>query len=338
MNIWISSITELDGICETYLQHVPSEEDRAKILKFRFEDDRKRALLSVLMQRALIREYLGLEDDSGYEVVRTTEGKPFARSLSSSRPVGSWNYNLSHHGNFVGIVSHPLLLVGVDIVDTRMRSALSSSAQEYIKSFDGYLTSPEVHAILSQDTEERRYEVFFILWSLKEAFIKAIGIGLGFDLLEISFTLPRLLHQNHQQQSQKERDDDDAYEHDEHFQGRLFGKAEATIRGVAQNDWSFQYFSLDERHIMSIARGPIEQGIESYRQAACLTTPSPTFCLKSLAHEPLPRAVQRGLKSLLVNRRGLPPILSTAGSSHSHSLPPLSYSQSERRLPACEIL
>lgn len=44
--------------------------------------------------------------------------------------------------------------------------------------------------ILSKDlTEDERYENFFLHWALKEAFIKAIGLGLGYDLQNIEFTL-----------------------------------------------------------------------------------------------------------------------------------------------------
>ena len=36
----------------------------------------------------------------------------------------------------------------------------------------------------SQPDEDARYNAFFIVWSLKESFIKAIGMGLGFELGE----------------------------------------------------------------------------------------------------------------------------------------------------------
>ena len=37
-----------------------------------------------------------------------------------------------------------------------------------------------------QPTETARYCYFYLIWSLKEAFIKAIGQGLGFDLTQVS--------------------------------------------------------------------------------------------------------------------------------------------------------
>jgi hypothetical protein len=41
----------------------------------------------------------------------------------------------------------------------------------------------------SETGEPERYHTFFIFWALKEAYIKAIGIGLGFDLTKVCFTL-----------------------------------------------------------------------------------------------------------------------------------------------------
>jgi phosphopantetheinyl transferase len=36
-----------------------------------------------------------------------------------------------------------------------------------------------------QRTETAKYSYFYLIWSLKEAFIKAIGQGLGYELSEV---------------------------------------------------------------------------------------------------------------------------------------------------------
>jgi len=40
--------------------------------------------------------------------------------------------------------------------------------------------------ISSQPTEDDRCSYFYLLWSLKEAYIKAIGQGLGYDLKQVN--------------------------------------------------------------------------------------------------------------------------------------------------------
>lgn len=51
--------------------------------------------------------------------------------------------------------------------------------------FDG-IYNLHVHR---QSSERAKYSYFYILWSLKEAFIKAIGQGLGYNLKEVLFIL-----------------------------------------------------------------------------------------------------------------------------------------------------
>jgi phosphopantetheinyl transferase len=36
------------------------------------------------------------------------------------------------------------------------------------------------------ETEKDKYDLFYLIWSLKEAFIKAIGLGLGYDLTKVN--------------------------------------------------------------------------------------------------------------------------------------------------------
>jgi len=40
-------------------------------------------------------------------------------------------------------------------------------------------------SLLSHSSEQMQFSMFYLLWSLKEAFVKAIGQGLGFNLLEV---------------------------------------------------------------------------------------------------------------------------------------------------------
>ena len=47
--------------------------DRDKILSFLFEDDQKRAFVSIMMQRAVIRKRLNVNNDTGYTIEKTSE-------------------------------------------------------------------------------------------------------------------------------------------------------------------------------------------------------------------------------------------------------------------------
>lgn len=74
--VWYADITELPSITsadwDTHLS-VLSSEDRERVTRFRLEDDRKRALVSLLLQRALIRAYIEAADDKEFDIQRTRE-------------------------------------------------------------------------------------------------------------------------------------------------------------------------------------------------------------------------------------------------------------------------
>ncbi len=75
--------------------------------------------------------------------------------------------------------------IGVDLVDTQTRSASSRGATTFVDMFKGQLTAGEIGAIHNVSSDRDKYTLFFVIWSLKEAFIKAIGSGLGFDLTQV---------------------------------------------------------------------------------------------------------------------------------------------------------
>lgn len=43
------------------------------------------------------------------------------------------------------------------------------------------------------ETDEKRLELFFWMWTLKEAYTKALGLGLGFDFQRVDFDPVKLV-------------------------------------------------------------------------------------------------------------------------------------------------
>eukprot|EP00965_Chrysotila_dentata_P251955 6210381-Pleurochrysis_carterae.AAC.3 len=77
--------------------------------------DRKRALLSRLLQRRCICTTLGMMHKDVH-IARTKGGKPFEASRSICRAQApNFNYNVAHDGNYVVLASEPVLLIGVDV-------------------------------------------------------------------------------------------------------------------------------------------------------------------------------------------------------------------------------
>lgn len=117
--IWYASIQDKALKSNEYFQHVVSQltaSEQTSVKRFIFEPDQKRALLSILLQRALIHKEFDFTNKHDFQISRTQEGKPYL--VSTRKNVGFWNYNVSHHGDFVCIAADHESLVSFDMLHT----------------------------------------------------------------------------------------------------------------------------------------------------------------------------------------------------------------------------
>ena len=101
----------------------------------------------------------------------------------------NWNFNVSHEGAFVVLAAEPRLLCGVDVAapsQLRRRGAPQPAA-ELLELLSAQFSPSERDAVLGAGSEEARADTLRALWSLKEAYVKARGDGLGFDLSRATF-------------------------------------------------------------------------------------------------------------------------------------------------------
>jgi len=285
-----------------FLLSLLSVEERDKVERFRQVDDRRRSFLSIQLQRFLIRQYLSSRSDNTYEIRRTAENKPYA--LSTTRSIGTWNYNVSHHGKYVAISSHSRLAVGLDVM-TLYPTGMVCPEEEYFGMFNSHFTEQEMSIIMSEPTATKRYRLFFLNWSLKEAFVKATGTGITVPLKQVEFTI--IIDQDGEEETEGEKEDaasvtaaaevgakgilchigsdlDSSADTRTRTpnssptgtpapactpgQGSFRGHARLRLQGLARTDWQFDFFNLDSDHVMSLARGPLEDVIMSYKSVA----------------------------------------------------------------------
>ncbi|EEY55814.1 L-aminoadipate-semialdehyde dehydrogenase-phosphopantetheinyl transferase, putative [Phytophthora infestans T30-4] len=171
------------------LLQLPDHEQK-QVTRFMFAKDQKLALASRLLQRQLIHELFGVEYDT-IDIARTPENKPYWNRLPGNPAPSSWNFNVSHHGTIVTIASDARSLVGVDVVRLTDRPHRKTSIEDFFRAFTGHFNPGEWEYIRGAEDEDRQYIRFYKLWSLKEAYIKAVGIGLGFSLLRAEFRCVR---------------------------------------------------------------------------------------------------------------------------------------------------
>ena len=135
--------------------------DSLKIQKYKLIDDKLRALASIILQKKYIyKNYPIVYKDIVIEY--TKNGKPFYKDLY---------YNVSHDSDLTIIVYTTNKEIGVDIMKKKKIK---------ISTFYNCFTFIE-RQYLTDDN-------FFIFWCVKEALVKAIGVGLEikFNLIEFN--------------------------------------------------------------------------------------------------------------------------------------------------------
>jgi hypothetical protein len=141
----------------------------------------------------------------------------------------------------------------------------------------------DAHTLHSQPTETDRYSYFYTLWALKESFVKAIGLGIGYPLAELHFDVVFDLQASPSAPLQAGSTTTPATVAVPHAPFR--GSATVRIRGEERRDWSFELFSIGETHTVAVARGPFTDAIDHF--ASCLPLSSHKYD-STVVVEPLP--------------------------------------------------
>jgi 4'-phosphopantetheinyl transferase len=155
-----------------------SAREQAEIARFRFDVHRHEHLVAIAMRRAVLSETLGVAPEA-VELELGPHGKPdLAPSL---QPAGApVHFNITHAAQLVVLAVHGRP-VGVD-------TEALSRGQEIVGIASTVFTPREIGELLalSGAAQDRRA---VSLWTLKEAYLKARGVGLYVDplLVELAF-------------------------------------------------------------------------------------------------------------------------------------------------------
>ncbi len=146
------------------------ESERARALRFRRDEDRRRFVVGRAAVRRIVGGLLGLAP-TALELSENEHGKPQAP--------GSIRFNVSHSGELLLLAICHGREIGVDVEQHRSDVAILEVAETVF--------SPvEVEKLLALPAPQRG-PAFFRLWARKEAVIK--GEGTGFSLSPRTFTV-----------------------------------------------------------------------------------------------------------------------------------------------------
>lgn len=209
-------------------------QEHTSITRYILLEDQKRALVSRLLQYALVHQVLGVPFDE-IVIKRTVEGKPYLVGDKLNLEFPNFNFNVSHHGDYVAIASEPICIVGLDIVSSDFIPEKETVLQ-YIQNFSSYFSTLEWDNIINSRNDDLMLDEFYRYWCLKEAFVKALGTGVGYRLDSLEF--PQTKGTN----------------------------IVARVNGQELKDWKFRVSELGKGHTVCVAKGHPRFATESYKR------------------------------------------------------------------------
>ncbi|XP_038673586.1 L-aminoadipate-semialdehyde dehydrogenase-phosphopantetheinyl transferase isoform X2 [Scyliorhinus canicula] len=182
-----------------------------------------------LLIRKLIAEKLKIPWNE-IQLQRTTKGKPFlANPVLNTIP--NFNFNISHQGDYTVLAAEPNRQVGIDVMKTDLPG--SSSVTEFFRIMNRQFTDHEWNTIKMAGDEWAQLVMFHRHWALKESFLKAIGVGVGFNLQRIEFhASPLHMHV-----------------------GQVSKETIMFLDGDQEEAWTFEESMLDENHHVAVSLG-----------------------------------------------------------------------------------
>ncbi|MCY4043563.1 MAG: 4'-phosphopantetheinyl transferase superfamily protein [Cellvibrionales bacterium] len=156
--------------------HLLNAEEAEKVARLKFEKHRKDALITRVFIREILAKYTGMPATS-LEFGKGEKGKPYLSNIH--RPIF---FNLSHTQDLIICGVTPFADIGVDVEN------LQRNDENIIEIADRYFSPTEVAALQKLPANQKKSR-FFDYWTLKESFIKVVGLGLSFPLDKFSFSI-----------------------------------------------------------------------------------------------------------------------------------------------------
>jgi 4'-phosphopantetheinyl transferase len=171
-HIWLLEFAQVDATAEGVAVSLLSDDERRKAQQY------TRGQREFIACRALLRlclaQYTGA-NPKDLRFGKTPSGKPYLLA-----PWDDWQFNLSHTNQYAAVAVMRGSAIGVDIEHPRKRNFLGIAANYFHPDELAYLNALPATEV-AQD--------FLRLWTLKEAFFKALGGGIATGLHLARFSL-----------------------------------------------------------------------------------------------------------------------------------------------------
>ena len=177
IHIWKVNIDNPTLDLDDLFSDVLSDDERKRVDRLRSEKDKKRFIVSRGLLRKNLGSYLGAEP-SDITFTYNKYGKP---DIKPEHNPGNIKFNVSHSANLAIYAISQNREIGIDLEYIREVRAAD-------KIIGRFFTQQETDFYYSQ-SEDKRELAFFTLWTRKEAYSKARGMGIGLPSKEFDLNL-----------------------------------------------------------------------------------------------------------------------------------------------------
>lgn len=178
IDVWLCYENEVDE--DLLRAYVPllTEAERAKAARFYFDADRNRHIISRALLRTILPDYLGIS----HQALRFQSDRFGRPSLDNPEALAcGLDFNLSHTAGLVALAAACHTAVGVDVENASRQQPAMELASRFF--------SPDEVASLRTFGGDALNVEFYRHWTLKEAYLKAYGVGLSAPLDQFGFRL-----------------------------------------------------------------------------------------------------------------------------------------------------
>ena len=242
--LWFARAAQLDDPATAdHYAALMSDEERERGLRMVADGARRLHVLARALQRTVLASCLPGVAPRELRFSRSDSGRP---SLAAPFDVGGLDFNLAHTRGLVVLAVARGLQFGVD-VECRDKNVPLAAARRYF--------SRDEVAALERLPAALQPERFLRLWTLKEAYLKAIGTGISGGLGSMTF----------------------------HLDARGITFERSTDPGASS--WWFGQFTVGTEHLLAIAcRSAMAPAIE-FHELLAGRAQAPSFSIESSGQE-----------------------------------------------------
>ncbi|CAN7769207.1 4'-phosphopantetheinyl transferase superfamily protein [Rhizobium leguminosarum] len=177
VDVWLTLLSSVTDVKKASYIRVLSDDEVERWGRFVVESARTQFLVARALLRTSLSRYTGVPA-SVWQFEKNSFGRPHVAEPSAFRHI---RFNISHTDGLVACAFTRNRAVGIDVERIERDTDLVALAR--------HVFSPQEMAEFERHTPESQYLRFYTYWTLKEAYIKARGMGLSLALDGFWFNL-----------------------------------------------------------------------------------------------------------------------------------------------------